>query len=437
MGISMDRSKLIKTLYVAFFVSFSAQINFSIFTGGFIVAMSSITMAIFLYCYTDLSSTYIICLSGVASPSIRILVDVIRGTGLGEALYYDIPDMAFFFTYALVFNLIYKYLIRKPISLSNFYLPVFFSDFISNLMELTCRSLLAWDSLFTSEILTNLFVIAICRTGIIMAVALGIETYGNLIISQEREKEYRKLLTQAATISGEIRVMKKNIGDVEKVMKQAYDLYYDLKKQDQDEKTINTALSIAKNTHELKSDYGNVIDVLNEEFFDELEGERLAIREILELEKANVLAMARKNGFGGDISLKIKQDFYAKDSFKMMSVIRNLLTNSIEAIGASHGIVRVTVTLEHEEGKDYHVIKVWDNGPGIPKEDMGNVFMEGYSTKFNPATGTIQRGFGLCLVKDFVENEMGGKLKLESKEGEFTRFIIMLPREDKHAILHS
>ena len=68
----MDKTKFRKTIYVAFFVSIAAQINLNILTEGFIVALSVMVMAIFIYCYEDLSAAYIACLSGVLSAILSI-----------------------------------------------------------------------------------------------------------------------------------------------------------------------------------------------------------------------------------------------------------------------------------------------------------------------------------------------------------------------------
>ena len=72
---------------------------------------------------------------------------------------------------------------------------------------------------------------------------------------------------------------------------------------------------------------------------------------------------------------------------------------------------------------------MWDDGPGIEEEDLDTIFLEGYSTKFDEKTGNIMRGLGLSLVRDFVENDYGGRITVRSTPGEFTEFRIAIPRE--------
>ncbi len=67
-------------------------------------------------------------------------------------------------------------------------------------------------------------------------------------------------------------------------------------------------------------------------------------------------------------------------------------------------------------------IRVRDNGDGIPQKVFDKIFQPFFTTK--PAgTGT---GLGLSLSYDIVKAH-GGEIKVETKEGEFTEFIIQMP----------
>ncbi|MBQ9015978.1 MAG: hypothetical protein IJ109_07620 [Firmicutes bacterium] len=429
----MDGRKIQKTFMIAIFVSIAAQIHIDFLTEGFIVAMSSVVMAIFIYCYEDLTAAYIVCLSGVFSPLIRLLIDLFSGDPVRHALVTVLPDVIFFFAYGAVYTLMYRFVIRDPKSMKNFPYAVFFSDLLANVMEMLLRSLLAGSFLLTPTVIAYLALIALVRTVIIMMVVLAIEAYGNLLIHQERDREYRRLLTQASIIEGEVRLMNKNVSDVEAVMKDAYELYYTIKDQGYPKEVVDSVLELARNTHEIKGDYQNVLGILNEIFPEGLEKERLTIGEIISLERSNVLAMARRNGYQVEITSRVQADFMTRKPFRMMAVIRNLMTNAAEAISTGPGSIIVTVTGEVDDLKDpfgkasRYRITVRDNGPGIPPEEIGNLFLAGYSTKFDPKTGNIQRGLGLCLVKDYVENDFGGRLEVESSPGEFTEFRLTIP----------
>jgi ligand-binding sensor domain-containing protein/signal transduction histidine kinase len=70
-------------------------------------------------------------------------------------------------------------------------------------------------------------------------------------------------------------------------------------------------------------------------------------------------------------------------------------------------------------------IRVWDNGPGIPESVLDKIYNPFFTTK-PPGSGT---GLGLYLSFDIITVVHKGKIRVETKEGEFTEFIIVLPRE--------
>ena len=67
-------------------------------------------------------------------------------------------------------------------------------------------------------------------------------------------------------------------------------------------------------------------------------------------------------------------------------------------------------------------IKVSDNGGGIPQKVLEKIFQPFFTTK-PTGQGT---GLGLSLSYDIIKSH-GGELKVETKEGEGSEFIISLP----------
>jgi signal transduction histidine kinase len=69
-------------------------------------------------------------------------------------------------------------------------------------------------------------------------------------------------------------------------------------------------------------------------------------------------------------------------------------------------------------------IRIRDNGNGIPPEVRDKIFHPFVTTK--PAgAGT---GLGLSISYDIVVQEHKGQLNVETEEGEYTEFIITLPK---------
>jgi signal transduction histidine kinase len=69
------------------------------------------------------------------------------------------------------------------------------------------------------------------------------------------------------------------------------------------------------------------------------------------------------------------------------------------------------------------VIKIRDNGNGVPQKVLDKIFQPFFTTK-PVGEGT---GLGLSMSYEIITKGHGGELKVETKEGEFAEFIIILP----------
>jgi signal transduction histidine kinase len=107
-------------------------------------------------------------------------------------------------------------------------------------------------------------------------------------------------------------------------------------------------------------------------------------------------------------------------------VILNLITNAFHAVMEKKKIDQgyeptVTVTTKRVDKKIE--IRVKDNGTGIPQKALDKIFQPFFTTK-PTGQGT---GLGLSLSYDIVTKGHGGELKVETMEGEYTEFSIILP----------
>lgn len=111
----------------------------------------------------------------------------------------------------------------------------------------------------------------------------------------------------------------------------------------------------------------------------------------------------------------------AFDYDKIERIILNLISNAFKY---SHSKGRIYVNLI-DEGSNL-VIKVKDEGDGIPKDKLNVIF-----ERFGQANRSLSRqcegtGIGLYLVKSFTEMH-GGKISVTSIEGKGSEFSILLP----------
>ena len=111
-------------------------------------------------------------------------------------------------------------------------------------------------------------------------------------------------------------------------------------------------------------------------------------------------------------------------------VILNLINNAFYAVNEKKKLLAdsgnayepiVTVSTKQANGKIS--ISVTDNGIGIPQKSLDKIFQPFFTTK-PTSQGT---GLGLSLAYDIVTKGHGGELKVETKEGEGSVFIVSLP----------
>ena len=109
-------------------------------------------------------------------------------------------------------------------------------------------------------------------------------------------------------------------------------------------------------------------------------------------------------------------------------VILNLITNAFYAVmekkklQSAEGGYEPTVTVSTKKVGNKIEIKVKDNGTGIPQKALDKIFQPFFTTK-PTGQGT---GLGLSLSYDIVTKGHGGELKVETREGEYTEFSIIL-----------
>jgi two-component system, OmpR family, phosphate regulon sensor histidine kinase PhoR len=113
------------------------------------------------------------------------------------------------------------------------------------------------------------------------------------------------------------------------------------------------------------------------------------------------------------------------DREKLSAVFLNLLDNAIKYSGSSK-----TITIKNSENKNnlinYAAISVIDEGFGIAPQDIPRIterFFRADNVKKLKIDGT---GLGLAITKHII-NQHKGEIKILSKEGKGSEFIVLLP----------
>jgi signal transduction histidine kinase len=109
------------------------------------------------------------------------------------------------------------------------------------------------------------------------------------------------------------------------------------------------------------------------------------------------------------------------DNGMVSTILRNLLSNAIK-FTLPGGQITISATKESSE----FTVSVNDTGVGIPKENIEKLFRIDESISTYGTQNEKGTGIGLILSKGFVEKH-GGKIWVESIEGEGSRFSFSLP----------
>lgn len=107
------------------------------------------------------------------------------------------------------------------------------------------------------------------------------------------------------------------------------------------------------------------------------------------------------------------------NEIQFSQLMLNLILNSFHAMEDGGGILSVSTTFDEHDIQ----IQVSDTGCGISKEDQPRIFEPFFTTK-ETGKGT---GLGLAIVAQVVEDHRGS-IRVESREGQGTSFIVRLPR---------
>jgi two-component sensor histidine kinase len=111
------------------------------------------------------------------------------------------------------------------------------------------------------------------------------------------------------------------------------------------------------------------------------------------------------------------------DADRMRTVIRNLLENAIKYSLPDSRAVEVSAA----QNGEYVVIRVTDDGPGIPERDIPSLFEPFFRVDRSRSKKTGGYGLGLSISKRIVEVH-GGTIAVHNNRERGTSFVITLPK---------
>ncbi|NDF47510.1 MAG: sensor histidine kinase [Nitrosopumilaceae archaeon] len=111
------------------------------------------------------------------------------------------------------------------------------------------------------------------------------------------------------------------------------------------------------------------------------------------------------------------------DESRLVQILNNLIKNAIESINHNNGMI--TISVKKESGKILFSIK--DNGIGMPKEQLANLFKKFYQSDTSLARKKGGSGLGLYISNELVRLH-DGNMWAESELGKGSTFYFEMPQ---------
>jgi two-component system sensor histidine kinase YcbA len=436
-GKAVFNSQVVRVLLIGVVVAVTSQLYFLPGVGDFRFSGAVILYPVLL---TKMLPGRTVPAVGAATAGIvwvsRIFVNWVVGQAPASAALAAIPGALFYLCYDMLFFLLV--LRRGKLALPRFLYGCLVADILSNIMEIGLSTGFhygAQPKVFYLVLAGVALVRSVCATSLLWWLGY----YRRLLLLEERERRYLRLFLMTAQLKDELYFLEKTAGDIERVMGKAYELYEGLADGAEVEpgKNRQLALIIARDVHEVKKGHLRILKGIEAEVEAAYDREVMQIADLMKILKESARkTFDRKKPQKIRVLIRVEHDFVTRDHHRLMSILRNLVTNAIEAMeqADTSGTIKVEEFLEGES----IVFRVEDDGPGVPARMQDKIFNIGYSTKFNPVTGDINRGVGLAAVKSLTE-ELGGLVTMKTVEGHGCLFLVRIPRaqlEEDYADLH-
>ncbi|MHC1510176.1 cell wall metabolism sensor histidine kinase WalK [Pediococcus pentosaceus] len=139
--------------------------------------------------------------------------------------------------------------------------------------------------------------------------------------------------------------------------------------------------------------------------------------------------MILKNSDKPDKNYSIKRDFTRRDIWvevdtdKIQQVLDNIMNNAIK-YSPDGGIITCRLLETH----NHVIMSITDQGLGIPKDSISHIFDRFYRVDKARSRAQGGTGLGLAISKEVIQLH-GGRIWVESREGEGSTFYISLPYE--------
>ena len=134
----------------------------------------------------------------------------------------------------------------------------------------------------------------------------------------------------------------------------------------------------------------------------------------------------KKKGHKVDCFVTADVPLVYADKDDIERVVLNILSNSIKYT-QDNGEIKIYVGFVYNDA----YIKIFDNGIGIPEEDLSRIFERFYRVDKARTREMGGTGLGLSIAKEILDKN-GGSIDIKSKVGEGTEVVIRVPTKESN-----
>jgi len=407
-----------KMILIGFIDAVISGFYLKIFPFDYTINLAVVILPIYYFLDRRLVPAYTAIYIAVIGLLFRTLTGYYYYGSFANAFWADFNFLFFDIVYGVLFTfLFYK---RENKTLYAFFFAALACDFAGNAAEFISR--FGIEDYLSNAVMATLMLVAVTRATLSILLISAIKYYNFFLRKEEHDERYRMQMNLLSDLRGEIYFLKNNTDHVESVMDEAFSLYREYDTLSQEEQKTK-ALNIAKNVHEIKKNYFRVIEGIDDIIIEETPFDKLSLTDLTKILYISTLRTIEKDQRHIILDFDVKSKAPVHEHSMVMSTLRNLINNAIEAIEGNGEI-----KLRHTEDEDNHYFTIIDNGSGMDLETRSFIFNAGFSTKYDGYTGNSNRGIGLTLVKDIVENYFDGKIEVFSKPQVGSRFELQIPK---------
>lgn len=401
-------------------IPLAGELKFYPFQNTFRVSLAIPVFIFYLFSEKKINPIFSGAVIGSSVVAFRIILEIATktGTNLTYAFFINVPSFSYYLAYGFLFYLIgSKYLNRHL-------LIAFILIFIESTccyIEMAFRKIL-FNNQINIVIFGEIILIAVIRSFFILGFLNIIKLYSTELEVKLQKQQNGNMALLISNLYEESFQLKKSFYNAERITKNCYDIYSYLKNTSDSldvEYLSKKILSVTGEIHEIKKDNQRVYAGISKMISKGNSTDYMDINEICSI-------IINANGkYADSLSKNVKfishiDEFKSKfHAFTILSIINNLVANSVEAI-ENKGYVKIFI---YNLGNTIE-FSILDNGAYIPEKKKDLIFKPGYTTKYD-INGKCSTGIGLSYVKEIVEN-LGGLIEVKSNNYE-TNFTITLP----------